>query len=51
MDNIKNEFADIVIANPPYVRTQVLGTAKAKQLARDFNLTGRVDLYYPFLWL
>lgn len=48
MDNIKNEFADIVIANPPYVRTQVLGTTKAKQLARDFNLTGRVDLYYPF---
>ena len=48
LDNIKNEFADIVIANPPYVRTQVLGTTKAKQLARDFNLTGRVDLYYPF---
>lgn len=49
MDNSRNEFADIVIANPPYVRTQVLGAEKARQLSRDFNLTGRVDLYYPFL--
>lgn len=45
----RSEFADIVIANPPYVRTQVLGAQKAQQLARDFDLTGRVDLYYPFL--
>lgn len=48
-ENWCREFADIVIANPPYVRTQVLGAARAKQLSRDFNLTGRVDLYYPFL--
>ena len=48
-NNLRREFADIVIANPPYVRTQILGAVKAKQLARDFNLTGRVDLYYPFL--
>lgn len=46
--NIKREFADLIIANPPYVRTQVLGAEKAQQLAKDFNLTGRVDLYYPF---
>lgn len=46
--NIKREFADLIIANPPYVRTQVLGAKKAQQLAKDFNLTGRVDLYYPF---
>lgn len=46
--NIKREFADIIIANPPYVRTQVLGAEKTQQLARDFGLTGRVDLYYPF---
>lgn len=45
----QREFADLIIANPPYVRTQVLGAAKAQQLAHDFNLTGRVDLYYPFL--
>ncbi len=44
-----NESADIVIANPPYVRTQILGTAQAQLLARKFNLKGRVDLYYPFL--
>lgn len=47
-DKIRREFADVVIANPPYVRTQVLGAEKAQQLARDFNLSGRVDLYYPF---
>ena len=44
-----NNFADIIIANPPYVRTQVLGTDKAQLLAKKFNLRGRVDLYYPFL--
>ena len=40
---------DIVIANPPYVRTQLLGTIQAQELAKKFNLKGRVDLYYPFL--
>lgn len=45
----RTEFADVVIANPPYIRTQVLGANKAQQLARDFNLSGRVDMYYPFL--
>jgi type I restriction-modification system DNA methylase subunit len=44
-----NGFADLIIANPPYVRTQILGTEKAQQLAKKFNLKGRVDLYYPFL--
>ncbi|HJY38023.1 MAG TPA: N-6 DNA methylase [Steroidobacteraceae bacterium] len=40
---------DAVIANPPYVRTQVLGAPRAQQLARRYGLTGRVDLYYAFL--
>jgi methylase of polypeptide subunit release factors len=40
---------DAVIANPPYVRTQVLGAAAARQLARRFGLTGRVDLYHAFV--
>jgi len=40
---------DLVIANPPYVRTQVMGALQAQQLAREFGLTGRVDLYFPFL--
>lgn len=45
---VNNSF-DIVIANPPYVRTQILGTEQAQNLAQKFNLKGRVDLYYPFL--
>ncbi|MGD0382665.1 MAG: N-6 DNA methylase [Thermoguttaceae bacterium] len=39
---------DAIIANPPYVRTQVLGAAKAQELAKRFRLTGRVDLYQAF---
>lgn len=48
-DNSINEFADLIIANPPYVRTQILGSEKAQRLAKKFSLKGRVDLYYPFL--
>src|SRR6185503_8408499 len=33
---------DLVIANPPYVRTQVLGAGVAQSLARQYGLTGRV---------
>jgi hypothetical protein len=40
---------DAVISNPPYVRTQVLGSAAARDLAARFNLTGRVDLYHAFV--
>lgn len=40
---------DAVIANPPYVRAQVLGAQRAQELARRYGLTGRVDLYYAFL--
>lgn len=40
---------DLIIANPPYVRTQVMGTKTARKLARRFNLSGRVDLYYAFI--
>ncbi len=40
---------DAVIANPPYVRTQVLGAGRAQALARRFGLTGRVDLYFAFI--
>jgi len=43
------EAADLIIANPPYVRTQVMGALQAQALARRFGLTGRVDLYYAFL--
>ncbi len=42
------ERYDVVIANPPYVRTQVMGAKRAQALARKFGLTGRVDLYHAF---
>ncbi|MDV3848135.1 modification methylase [Elizabethkingia anophelis] len=48
ISKVNNSF-DVVIANPPYVRTQILGAEEAQNLARKFNLKGRVDLYYPFL--
>lgn len=40
---------DVVISNPPYVRTQVLGADRSRQLASRFQLTGRVDLYHAFV--
>lgn len=40
---------DLIIANPPYVRTQVMGAATAQALAKSFGLQGRVDLYQAFL--
>lgn len=39
---------DLVIANPPYVRTQTLGAVESRRLADVFGLTGRVDLYHAF---
>ena len=43
------ETFDLVIANPPYVRTQIIGAQHAQRLAARFGLNGRVDLYYAFL--
>lgn len=40
---------DFVIANPPYVRTQIIGSKKAQEIAEKLKLTGRVDIYYAFL--
>lgn len=40
---------DLIIANPPYVRTQILGAAQAQLLSKRFGLSGRVDLYYAFI--
>lgn len=44
-----NEPYDLVIANPPYVRTQVMGARLAQDLAKQFDLSGRIDLYYAFI--
>jgi len=43
------ESFNLVIANPPYVRTQILGANQAQLLSERFGLSGRVDLYFPFL--
>lgn len=40
---------DVIIANPPYVRTQIMGATQAQALAAHFGLSGRVDLYHAFL--
>lgn len=44
-----DEHFDLIIANPPYVRTQVMGAAQAQLLAGQFALGGRIDLYHAFL--
>jgi len=43
------EKVDVVIANPPYVRTPVMGADKAQEITNLFALKGRVDLYFAFL--
>jgi len=40
---------DLIIANPPYVRTQIMGAAQAQLIASQFGLAGRVDLYFAFI--
>ena len=40
---------DLVIANPPWVRTQVLGADRAQALARAHGLRGRLDLAHAFV--
>ncbi len=42
---------DVIITNPPYVRTQHLGQGTAQLLAAEFGLTGRIDLTHPFVSL
>lgn len=45
----RGEQYDLIIANPPYVRTQIIGAERAQELASQFGLAGRVDLYFAFL--
>lgn len=44
-----NQSADIIIANPPYVRTQLLGAEYSQTIAKKYGLKGKIDLYFPFL--
>ena len=43
------EGYNLIVANPPFVRTQVLGARRAGELSRRFGLKGRVDLYQVFV--
>lgn len=47
-ENNQSKF-DLIISNPPYVRTQVLGADYAQKLSKTLGLSGRVDLYYAFI--
>src|SRR4029077_8606780 len=40
---------DLILTNPPYVRTQVLGAEVSRQLAARFGLHGRIDLTHAFV--
>lgn len=44
-----DEDFDLIIANPPYVRTQIMGAVKAQRITEQFSLSGRVDLYFAFV--
>lgn len=44
-----SQSVDLIITNPPYVRTQHLGQDTAQLLAAEFGLSGRVDLTHPFV--
>ena len=49
--NESEQKYDFIIANPPYIRTQILGSAKAQEIASLVGLDGRIDIYYAFLVL
>ena len=40
---------DFVIANPPYIRTQIMGSNKAQEISSKLGLSGRADIYYAFI--
>ncbi|MEM7537277.1 MAG: TaqI-like C-terminal specificity domain-containing protein, partial [Chloroflexota bacterium] len=48
-DNTTFEPVDMVIANPPYIRTQIMGAERAQQIAEKFGLSGRIDIYHAFM--
>ena len=42
---------DYIIANPPYIRTQIIGAGKSQLLSKKLGISGKTDLYYAFLLL
>jgi len=49
LERLPENAFDLAIANPPYVRTQVLGAARAQALSKQFGLDGKVDLAGAFV--
>ncbi|WP_229684103.1 Eco57I restriction-modification methylase domain-containing protein [Nocardia camponoti] len=49
VDDLADESFDLVISNPPYVRTQQLGAPTATALRERYGLRGRIDLTHPFV--
>lgn len=45
----KKKKFDVIIANPPYVRTQILDTQKIRRIADSIGMSGKIDLYHAFL--
>lgn len=45
----ENEKFDLIIANPPYIRNQVLGSDRSKSISKIFDTKGKVDIYYIFM--
>lgn len=48
IDYQPNKSYDIIISNPPYVRTSTIGSEKSKSLKKQFGLSGKIDLYHAF---
>ena len=46
---INRERFDYIIANPPYIRTQILGAKNVQKLSRQWGLSGRIDAYQAFM--
>ncbi|MBP6409225.1 MAG: Eco57I restriction-modification methylase domain-containing protein [Fusobacteriaceae bacterium] len=48
-DSNKENYFDIIIANPPYIRTQIIGSEKSQKISKEFDLKGKTDIYYAFM--
>ncbi|TSA79545.1 N-6 DNA methylase [Deinococcus detaillensis] len=48
-DSVIPKKFDLIIANPPYVRTQIMGADKSRKLSQNSGLSGKIDLYHVFL--
>lgn len=49
LESLNTKRFDLIIANPPYIRTQIMGEDKSKKIASIFNIKGKVDAYQAFM--